>query len=212
MICDICGKDLDKVTECAWTGCIKNWEISQDELKELLDYNPETGIFVWKKHLKQSNKYEGDLAGCLHGGGYIAIQIKGIRYYAHRLAWLYMYGKFPEKELDHINRVKSDNRISNLREVTRSQNMRNVGIRQDNTSGETHISFRMDRGKYRVSVTENGCFKSLGHFKTIEEAKNVLDVYKKWMDDWDEDRIDQIGQNGNDGLHYPELKGFRNEI
>jgi len=175
--------------------------ITQSELKELLDYNPETGIFVWKTHLKQSNKYEGDSAGCLSGGGYIAIQIKGVRHYGHRLAWLYVYGKFPDKELDHINRDKADNRISNLREVTRSENMQNVGLRKDNTSGESNISYRKDRNKYRAFVTENNKYKSLGHFETIEEAKTALDNYNS-EEYWDEARIDVVAQNGNEGLHY----------
>jgi hypothetical protein len=202
MICKICGKELDKVTECAWTGCSKNWEITQAELKEVLDYNPETGVFIWKKHLKQSNKYEGDLAGSLLGGGYIAIQIRGFRYYAHRLAWLYMYGSFPSKEIDHINREKADNRIANLREVTRSENMRNVGVRKDNTSGIPNIGYRKEKQTYRVYVTESAKFKSLGHFKTIAEAKIALDSYKLGLEEWNEERMDTIGSNGNDGLHY----------
>lgn len=178
--------------------------ITQSELKDILNYNQDTGIFVWKTHLKQSNKYEGDIAGCLHGGGYIAIQIKGVRHYAHRLAWLYVYGKFPDKELDHINRDKADNRISNLREVTRSENMQNVGLRKDNTSGESNISYRKDRNKYRAFVTNNNKYKSLGHFETIEEAKIALDNYNSEKL-WDEARIENIGRNG-DG--FPEKSHY----
>jgi hypothetical protein len=206
MICNLCGKDLKKVTECAWTSCSKDWNnltITQEKLISLLDYNPDTGEFKWKVHLKQSNKYEGDIAGTSHGGGYWAIQIEGRRYYAHRLAWLYMYGKFPELELDHINRDKADNRILNLREVSRSENMNNVGLRVNNSSGFSNISYRKDRNKFRVYITKDGKYKALGHFSTIEDAKIALDSWNKQdILEWDESKIDIIGSNGNEGLHY----------
>jgi len=95
--------------------------ITQDKLKEILDYNQHTGLFTWKKIKKYSNRSVGDIAGSL-SLGYVVIGIDKKIYKAHRLAWLYVYGEFPKEQLDHINGNKEDNRICNLREANQSQN------------------------------------------------------------------------------------------
>jgi hypothetical protein len=96
--------------------------MTQEELHKLLEYNLETGEFFWKISVAKKIK-PGKKAGqvCkIHG--YETIGIKGKNYKSHRLAWMYVYGKWPEIEIDHINRIKTDNRICNLRDVTRSIN------------------------------------------------------------------------------------------
>lgn len=101
--------------------------MTQEELHQLLDYNPETGKFFWKVNMRGKVKI-GTKAGCvckIHG--YELINIKNKQYRAHRLAWLYVHGKWPNPEIDHINRVKTDNRIANLREADRSMNNLNRG-------------------------------------------------------------------------------------
>lgn len=100
--------------------------MTQEELHQLLDYNPETGEFFWKVNSRCIKS--GSKAGCVcKVHGYQHINIKNKRYKAHRLAWLYVHGKWPHPEIDHINRVKTDNRIANLREADRSMNNLNRG-------------------------------------------------------------------------------------
>lgn len=101
--------------------------MNQDTLKDVFDYNPDTGIFTWKKSQPPRGK-AGDAAG-YHTHGYIKISYKGKKYYAHRLAWLFMKGYMPS-EIDHINQCKSDNRWCNLRESNRGENCANVSGRK----------------------------------------------------------------------------------
>lgn len=97
--------------------------LTQKRLREVLDYNKETGKFFWKVNIAK-NVRMGREAGTIKDG-YIYIRIDKRVYAAHRLAWLYHYGKWPEKEIDHINRNPQDNRLSNLRDVSKSENQRN---------------------------------------------------------------------------------------
>ena len=95
--------------------------ITQFRLKELLDYLPDTGEFVWKISHPRAGK--GRIAGAKDYHGYVVIRLDTVLYKAHRLAWLYVKGEWPEKGLDHINQNKSDNRIENLEWVTRKENV-----------------------------------------------------------------------------------------
>ncbi|MCK9994454.1 MAG: hypothetical protein Dbin4_02974, partial [Alphaproteobacteria bacterium] len=103
---------------------MKMAELTQSRLKELLHYDPDTGVFT-RRVQTSSNARVGDVAGCLHPEGYRHIQIDGKRYAAHRLAWLYMTGEWPTNQLDHLNGVRDDNRWGNLREATHGQNQQN---------------------------------------------------------------------------------------
>lgn len=107
--------------------------LTQSELKLLLNYCPITGTFTW---MKRSNSHvdAGSVAGTLRPDGYINIGVKGKRYQAHRLAFLYMLGEFPSYDVDHINKVKNDNAWINLRPATRSENMQNTSKKSNNTS------------------------------------------------------------------------------
>ena len=96
--------------------------ITQKELKELLHYDPDTGVFTWK--VQRGKVKRGDIAGCKDKEGYPMVTISRRMYFAHRLAWLYVYGEWPSL-VDHINRDKSDNRIKNLRIATNQENCRN---------------------------------------------------------------------------------------
>ena len=98
-------------------------EIDFKRLQEILDYDQETGIFTWKINQCGARK-KGQIAGTKNKNGYIVIRHKKL-YYAHRLAWLYVHGIFPDSVIDHINRNKSDNRINNLRSVSHADNMYN---------------------------------------------------------------------------------------
>ena len=111
-----------------------------EELKEFLDYNPDTGIFIWKKQVAQNIKV-GQEAGAMNSNGYIQIRFKNSPYLAHRLAYYMYYGIHPlEKLVDHIDGDKTNNKIDNLRLATNSQNgMNRVSLAINNTSGATGV-------------------------------------------------------------------------
>src|ERR1700719_1662744 len=105
--------------------------IDDDRLRELLSYDPETGVFRWLVRKRQNVK-AGDVAGSFDGCGYCKISIDRRAYKAHRLAWLYMTGEWPPAEIDHINMNRADNRFANLRLATRHQNMANQRLYANN--------------------------------------------------------------------------------
>lgn len=144
-------------------------ELTQAELKRQLHYNPCTGIFTWIIN-KAPNISVGRIADCKSGNGYIEIRVNGRTYRAHRLAWLYEYGYFPEHGLDHIWKMnrdnKIDNRIKNLREASKSCNAINSKLNSRNTSGVPGVRFRKDRNKWESYIKKNKKTIRLGHFNT----------------------------------------------
>jgi len=146
--------------------------ITQNELKQALNYDPTTGLFTWKVSNSRRVKV-GSVAGCLKVHGYITININNKRYYAHRLAFLYMTGNFPENEIDHINIIRNDNRWFNLREATSTQNAHNSSKPSHNTSGFKGVSKHKASGKYEASIKVNNKKKFLGLYDSVEEAFDV---------------------------------------
>jgi hypothetical protein len=145
--------------------------VTYKELHSILDYNEITGIFTWK--MQVSNKIKvGNTAGILDRG-YIRIGIGGKIYYAHRLAWLYVYGEWPELLIDHIDGNKSNNAIDNLREATKSQNMQNRGVQKNNKSCTKipGVSYDTKNNKYQVYLHINNCSKFFGYFSSIKDAE-----------------------------------------
>lgn len=139
------------------------------QLKEFLDYNPDTGVFVWR--VSRGMRFiAGTQAGHLNQNGYVHIIVKYRQYKAHRLAWFYMYGVWPPEQIDHINGVSSDNRISNLRLATQSQNKINSGIQRNNTSGFKGVRPHRPNGKWQARIGDNGKRLSLGYYSTAAEA------------------------------------------
>ena len=144
-------------------------KLTQKKLKQILNYDPDTGIFTYK--VKFCRKIRaGSVAGTLDKDGYIRIKISGKLYKAHRLAWLYVHGYFPEYEIDHKDRNKSNNRINNLRHASSQCNKRNVGLRQDNTSGIKGVGWDKKSDKWRVQITVNNKNYYLGLFADFAEA------------------------------------------
>jgi hypothetical protein len=139
---------------------------THERLKELADYDPETGVFTWRASRPRARK--GAIAGTKRPDGYWAIAIDCKLCYAHRLAWLYMTGKWPTADIDHINGNKSDNRIANLRQATRSQNKANTPPPRHNTSGLKGVSLEGRRWKAQIERDGKKCH--LGLFDTPEEA------------------------------------------
>ena len=142
--------------------------ITQAQLHQLFDYNPETGIFIRK--IKTSNNAKIGVSGADNGIGYIKLCIDNKLYFAHRLAWLYVHGAFPDKNLDHINGSPSDNRICNLRLVNQSQNMQNIEKFRTNTSGYKGVTWRKDTKKWTAQIWKNSKRFGLGCFETAEDA------------------------------------------
>lgn len=142
--------------------------ITQERLKQLLHYDPDTGIFT----RIESNRVDrlGKQAGSCNTKGHIQIRLDGTLYVAHRLVWLYMTGEFPINQLDHIDGDKTNNKIANLREATNKQNQENVPLQVNNTSGYRGVSFDKRLKKFRAYVCHNRQQITLGFFITAELA------------------------------------------
>lgn len=146
--------------------------LSVERLKELLDYDPETGVFTWKvKRNSFAGKVRpGAVAGRRHIAGYWAIGIERQLYLAHRLAWLWMTGDWPPSEIDHKNGDRGDTRWENLRVATSSENKGNMGIPKHNTSGLKGASWDKKKRRWRAQIQHDGRNRFIGYFDTIEEA------------------------------------------
>lgn len=142
--------------------------ITQTRLKKLLDYNPETGVFVWK--VSRGNRAVGSLAGRMGTAGYIEIMLDGVRHGAHRLAWLYMTGEWPREEVDHINCVRGDARFANLREASRSGNQQNKAVQKNNTSGHKGVTWHAKNRKWLAQITVASTHMYIGTFDVLEDA------------------------------------------
>jgi hypothetical protein len=133
-------------------------------------YDPATGVFTWC--VSRNRQPKDSLAGTKTYHGYTAIKVDGVTYRAHRLAWLYVYGEWPTAELDHVNRIRNDNRIANLRLTTRFLNMQNlekVGM----CSKHVGVSRYQDKIRWRAYITVKGKQINLGIFNTENEALNA---------------------------------------
>ena len=149
-------------------------KLTAEELRELMDYNPETGLFIRK--VRRINFYAGSV-NTKHG--YIDIRVFGKTYRAHRLAWFYIYGEWPE-EIDHINGVRTDNRLCNLRSVSRQRNSENLRKpTSKNTSGFLGVTKHKQSNKWISQIRISGKVKKLGYFETPELAHQAYLVAKR---------------------------------
>lgn len=143
--------------------------LTQARLKQLLYYDPETGIFTWK--VRTSNRVRlGDVAGTPDKKGYIIIGVDGTHYKAHVLAWLYVTGSYPSNLLDHRNRIKFDNSFTNLREATKSENGFNRDTPVNNTSGVVGVSWSKVSNAWQARIHIRGKTTHLGLFVRFEDA------------------------------------------
>lgn len=140
--------------------------ITQDRLKQLLNYNPDTGKFT--RLTKWGSQQIGDEPGCKSKFGYRYIGVDGKGYTAYRLAWLYVYGEFPAGDIDHINRDPTDDRISNLRSVSHSANLHNT-LHRNAKSGHKGVH-KTKENRWQARIRVNYKIHNLGTFATIEEA------------------------------------------
>jgi hypothetical protein len=157
--------------------------ITQDELKSIVNYDPDTGAFTWLNDMySPGNGYrrkKGDTIDSKVGEGYLGVSIYRTQYRLHHLAFLYMKGYIP-KEVDHDNGIRTDNKWNNLIECDRSKNMRNRRIGKYNTSGVIGVSFRADTMKWSAYINSGPKREMLGCFFNIEDAiKARKDAEKK---------------------------------
>lgn len=151
--------------------------ITFTELMYLVTYDPETGIMTRSE--KANGKWkEGENIGS-DSDGYLNCSIKNRVYKVHVLAWMYMTGEYPRGDIDHINHIKSDNRFSNLRLVTKIENSHNLEMSKANTSGYTGVSWNKAKNKWRARIKVNKKERFLGYFEDIEDAKKAWDEARK---------------------------------
>ncbi|HFF8979797.1 HNH endonuclease signature motif containing protein [Serratia sp. IR-2025] len=149
----------------------------------LVGYNPETGKFHWKHRngLGRATKiwnsrFAYTECATIGSSGYIRIRLYGVVYQAHRIAWLLTYGSFPNGIIDHINRVRTDNRLANLRIATHSENMQNRKNQINNKSGFRGVSWDEKYGKWRARINAGGKCINLGYHETAELASSAFEL------------------------------------
>lgn len=145
--------------------------LTVERLRELLDYDPATGVFTWKaKSAPRSNRMKiGEVAGSVGVHGYVIVGVGGSAYRAHRLAWFYVHGEWPSKSIDHINGKRADNRIANLRDVSVTENNRNLTrAKRQSESGLLGVCKSGKRWSAQLRGTAGK--RHLGTFDTPEEA------------------------------------------
>jgi len=143
--------------------------ITASRVRELLDYDPETGIFTWK--VNRGHARVGSVAGCNKGGDYIRICIDNHRCKAHRLVFFWVLGRWPEQEVDHVDHDKTNNSWANLRDgIDDTTQNQNCPKRRDNSSGYTGVYWVKRRKKWQASIQVHGKLLHLGCFADIEDA------------------------------------------
>lgn len=139
-----------------------------ERIRELLDYNPLTGVFIWRIS-PCNNTPAGSVAGA-NSEGYILIRVDGGRYKGHQLAWLYMTGEWPPSRIDHEDTNRGHNAWDNLRLATNSQNKANMGKRADNKSGFKGVCWYPQTKRWRAGIGFQGTRKTIGYFDSPEKA------------------------------------------
>jgi hypothetical protein len=152
----------------------KNDLPSPEYLRQRLSYDPETGRLYWRYHEKMptrwNSRWTGVAAGRISQCGYNQVAIYGIRYPSHRIIWAMSYGAWPNGEIDHIDGNRLNNRLGNLRDVSRTENSRNMALRHDSTSGITGVCWDKNRSKWIAQIRVNRIRLNLGRFNSFEEA------------------------------------------
>ncbi len=152
-------------------------DLTAEYVRSILDYDPKTGEFRWKvrpdKSARVNTRWAGRIAGTIknmNGKLYRVITIDFVKYMAHRLAWLYVKGEWPDGDLDHRDCEGLHNAFVNLRPATSTDNGANKRMSRRNTVGYKGVDWRPEKGKYRASMQRNRQWKFLGYFDTPEQA------------------------------------------
>jgi hypothetical protein len=143
--------------------------IDQDTVKKLFHYDAESGMLLWRNGNGRNVKPWQE-AKAPNGHGYYTVKINGTSYSVHRLIWLYVHGNFPDKYIDHKNRVRNDNRLCNLRDVNTTDNAQNISLPSHNKSGHIGVSWFELQKAWTVYVKVNKKNKWLGCYKNLDDA------------------------------------------
>jgi hypothetical protein len=158
-------------------------DLSAERLRELLHYDPETGVFTWR--ISRRKVQPGKVAGWVQSPGAPhkprrCIEVDQRNYKAHRLAWLYQHGTWPDGVIDHKNGDSLDNRIGNLRDVSQKVNIQNERQgRRHSVSGLLGAHWDASRSAWSSSIRVNGLLRNLGRFSTAEEAHQAYIAAKR---------------------------------
>lgn len=144
--------------------------ITQAELKELLNYDQDSGLFTWARPVKNGSIPAGTKAGAINSNGYLRIEIKNRIYMAHRLAWLYVTGSWPDGIIDHIDTCKNNNRFSNLRLATPAENGWNCKAPSTNSTGVKGVRWHKTNKRWCAALKVNGKDVHVGTFRSLEQA------------------------------------------
>lgn len=157
-------------------------QITQNQLKKLIDYCETTGEFTWKERPPElfktkralstwNARYAGKRAGSVNKvSGYVEITVMDVFFYGHRLAWIYVYGEAPDCDIDHINHIRHDNRLCNLRMATDEQNQQNQKLSKSSSSGHTGVNWSSRKNSWIVQACHSGKRIYGGQFKNIADA------------------------------------------
>lgn len=211
--CKECRKESIRVGRVKNAERYRDYKLSREVVRELLDYDPETGVFTWRvrgkrwfdtdrNHQSWNAKNAGKRAGSIKAyrkGGYLGrvIGIFGRLYNEHRIVWMWMTQDPMPEQIDHVNRNGTDNRWINLRDSSHSGNARNHSKRRDNSSGFTGVYWSKDTGKWRAGCRVDGEMNWLGLFSDIEDAGRVAAAFR--------------AENGFDPRHGVEIAHYHKE-
>ena len=152
--------------------------MTHTEISSQIRYHSDGGLFEWVK--ASGGRRRGTFAGSANKEGYLFVMVNGQKYSAHRLAWFLFYGMWPNGQIDHINRVKADNRIENLRDVSGAINSRNqVDAQSNNKVGVLGVS--PARNKFSASIKKDGIKFFLGSYVTVGEASAAYQRAKRML-------------------------------
>lgn len=143
--------------------------ITPKRLREVLNYNPDTGLLTWRIRRGKSTP-AGKIAGSLNHDGYIHVRVDKLPALAHRIAWVLMTGRWPKNQLDHRDRNRANNRWANLRLATASQNQANTGLSSRNTSGRKGVTWVKSRNKWQATIRVDGRHLHIGFFDSLAVA------------------------------------------
>jgi len=160
--------------------------VTATRLRELLDFDPLTGVFLWKVN-RRGNSRAGDVAGKQTTQGYRSIRVDGRDYQAHRLAWLYVHGAWPEQQIDHLNGQRSDNRLANLRDVSGSINQQNRRVASRGKSSPLGVYWIDNNpgnpvpGHWYARITVRRRLVTIGKFSSTEAAHQAYVAAKRQL-------------------------------
>lgn len=153
-------------------------DLTPERLREVLNYNPETGVFTWR--VRMGNRRAGEVAGSINTQGYVQLRVDRRQGLAHRLSWLHVYGHWPAHQIDHINGDRADNRICNLRDATRAENSQNMrSPHKDSVSKYLGVTWHKACRKWWARICIDGRRISLGYFDTESDAADAYVAAKR---------------------------------